>query len=312
MARRFFWLTVLILFVLVAYTGGWYWAAGRLVEEVRARTGDLPGGLSLACENPQAHGFPFRIGLFCDRIAYGDRGLSVEAGALRSAAQIYNPFKVVAEADGPARLIFAGYVPFDIGFETARASARLARPLPEIVSTEMAGVSVTADIAGSPVLLTADDLQLHMRPAGRDVDLALRFRALATGAVLTGGEMAPLTGVVDLVWLDGVAQLGRGRAGQRFTVRAVDIAGPDGARLTATGTASIGEDRLLDAELNLTVENVAAASAVLSRAFPAAAGQIATVAAGLTAMGERPSLPLTVVDGAISLGFLPIGFIPPL
>jgi hypothetical protein len=314
MARRFFWFSVLILFAVTAYTGGWYWAADRLVQEVQARTGALPGGRHVECENPQAKGFPFRIGLFCDRVAYSAAGMAIEGGALRSAAQIYNPFKLVAETDAPARLTFAGYVPFDLNWENARGSTRLAlpEPMPETVSTELTKFAMTADIAGDPALLTADRLEIHMRPAGRDIELALRFEGMATGAILTGGEMAPLSGVVDLVWKDGMARLGRDIAGSQFTVRSIDLAAAGGGRLTATGTAALGEDRLIDAELTLTAENVAGVTAVLGKAFPAIAAQITTVAAGMAAMGERPTLPLTVADGAISLGFLPLGFLPPL
>ncbi|MBX3531870.1 MAG: DUF2125 domain-containing protein [Rhizobiaceae bacterium] len=314
MARRFFWFTVLILFALTAYTGGWYWAADRLVQEVQARTGDLPGGRHLECENPQAKGFPFRIGLYCDSIAYSASGMAIEGGALRSAAQIYNPFRLVAETDAPARLTFAGYVPFDLNWENARGSTRLAlpEPMPEIVSTELTGFAMTADIDGKPALLTADRLEVHMRPAGRDIELALRFQGLATGEILTGGTMAPLTGVVDLVWKDGMARLGRGIAGSQFTVRSIDLAAAGGGRLTATGTAGVGEDRLIDADLTLTAENVAGLTAVIGRAFPAVAAQVTTVAAGLSAMGEKPSLPLRIADGAITLGFLPLGSLPPL
>ena len=312
MARRFFWFTVLILFALTAYTGGWYWAADRLVQEVRARTGDLGGGRSVACENPQVGGFPFRIGLYCDHISYAQSGrLDVQGGAFRSAAQIYDPFRVVAETDGPARLTFAGYVPLDLSWSNAQASARLAQPLPEIVSTDFHDLSVTADAADRPELASADRFQVHTRPDGRNLEVGVRFAALSAGQALTGGVLAPLDGVVDVVWEEGVSRIGRDVAGSRFQLRNIEISGPDGSRLIATGVASVGEDRLVDAELTLTVENVAAASAMLSRAFPAIASQIASVAAGLNAMGERPSLPLTIVDGAISLGFLPIGFLPP-
>lgn len=313
MARRFFWFSVLILFALTAYAGGWYWAADRLVTEVRARTGDLPGGRRIACDDPEARGFPFRIGLYCARTGYGQDGrLAVEAGALRSAAQVYNPFRVVAELDGPARLTFAGFVPFDIAWRNAQASARLARPLPELVSTDFHDLSVTADVAGDPRLLSADRFQVHMRPAGDDIEIGLRFEAFATGEVLTGGEMAPLAGVVDVVWRDGARRIGRDMAGSRFVVRNIEFAGPGGARLTAAGTAEFRQDRFLDADLTLTAENVAAVTAILTRAFPAAAAQITSVAAGLSAMGARPSLPFTIKDGTMSLGFLPIGYIPPL
>jgi hypothetical protein len=314
MARRFFWLTVLILFGVTAYTGGWYWAADRLVQEVQARTGALSGGRRVECANPQAKGFPFRIGLFCDRFAYESAQLSISGGALRSAAQVYNPFKVVAETDGPARLIVPGFVPFDLTWQDARASTRLAlpAPMPEIVSTELTGVSMTADIEGKPEVARADRVEVHMRPAGNDMELALRFDGLTGGAILTGGALPPLAGLVDLVMKDGVARLGRGIAGAEFTVRNVELSGPGGAKLSATGTASVGQDRLLDAELTMTAENAAGVTAIMAAAFPAMATQIAALAAGMSAMGAQPSLPLTISDGAISLGFLPLGTIPPL
>jgi hypothetical protein len=314
MARRFFWLSVVILFALTAYTGGWYWAADRLVQEVQARTGDLPGGRRVECLNPQAKGFPFRIGLYCDRIAYGQVGtLSVDGGALRSAAQVYNPFQVVAETDGPARLLIDGLVPLEVNWANAQASARLAMPLPELVSTDFHQVAVTAGVAGAPRLLGADRFQVHMRPAGADIEVGVRFEALKTGEMPTGGTLAPLGGMLDVVWKDGVARLGRaGAPGSAFTLRNAELVASDGARLSITGSGSIGDDRLLDADLVLTAENVPGVTAVLAQAFPEAATQIASLSAGLSAMGERPSLPVTIRDGAISLGFIPVGFVPAL
>ncbi len=312
MARRFFWLTVIILFVLTGYAGGWYWAAGRLVDEVRARTGKETAFGRVECTNPEARGFPFRIGLFCDSIGVERSGVALSAGALRSAAQIYNPFRLVAETDGPAQLDIAGLVPFDIAWDSARASARLAMPLPETVSTEFVKVSATARMSDSPQVLAAERLELHGRQNGRDLDVAMRFDGLSFGAALIGGELPPVSGIADIAYVDGVARFGRSLRGGKFTVRKLDIAGAGQARLTATGTASVRGDGLVDADLVLTATDLASVGAAMVEAFPQSASQIASVFAGLSALGAQPSLPLTIRAGAVSLGFVPIGDLPPI
>ena len=62
------------------------------------------------CVNLTARGFPFRIGLFCDRVAFEQpsAAMTLSAGAFRSAGQIYDPMRLVAELDGPAKITRRG------------------------------------------------------------------------------------------------------------------------------------------------------------------------------------------------------------
>jgi len=102
--RRFILLALAIIVVVVGYTYGWHYAADRLVSEANARVAAInANGRRANCENAEARGYPFRIGLFCRSIMYVDApsGVAVRAGAFRSAAQVYQPQRVVGELDGP-------------------------------------------------------------------------------------------------------------------------------------------------------------------------------------------------------------------
>ena len=100
-SRRFAWLAAAIVVVVAAYTGAWFYAAGmietRIGEAMQASGGDAVP----RCERPSARGYPFRIGVFCDAVAFEDaRGeISVRAGAFRSAAQVYDPFHSRAQGE---------------------------------------------------------------------------------------------------------------------------------------------------------------------------------------------------------------------
>jgi hypothetical protein len=320
-ARRFQWLLVGIVAVVLLYTAGWYYAASRLLDETRQVLADMGRqGNRTVCEAPAVHGYPFRIGLYCDA-TYVERatlGAAVSTGAFRSAAQIYDPTHVVAEADAPARVTLPGLVPLDVAWEALRASARLARPLPSLISIEGRKVSALADMpnVAGPAAFSADRLELYLRPDGKDLDVASRFEAFEPGRLLIGdGKLPPLSGAVDLTVKDGVARL-RARRGElrgiSLELRQVEIASASGAALTASGTVAVDDGGVIDARLTLGARKPAELAAVLSAAFPAEAGRINSAFAGLATLGDNPSLPLTIRQGQAFLGFIPLGTIPPL
>lgn len=320
-SRRFFWMAVGIVAAICLYTAGWHYAAGRLLERANATLAALGrDGNRAVCETPAVHGYPFRIGLYCDA-TYVERaglGAAVSTGAFRSAAQIYDPRHIVAEADAPARVTLPGMPPLDLDWQVLRASARLARPLPERVSIEARKVVATADMPGpdGPTAFAADRLELHLRQNAGDLDAAVRFEALEPGRfLLGGGAVPPLSGVADATVADGIARLRAGRGDPRglsATVRQLEVRTPSGAGLTASGTISVGQDGLVDAKLTLGAIKPQELAPVLAAAFPAQADRIRAAFAGLATLGDAPSLPLTVAKGQVYLGFIPLGALPPL
>jgi hypothetical protein len=155
-----------------------------------------------------------------------------------------------------------------------------------------------------------------MRRNGDDLDLAASFADAALDPrVAQGAKLPPLAGEADLTIIDGVdwVRFGdgslRGRSGM---VRTLALSTGQGTGLSLSGSFTVAEDGLLDADLMIRVRGPKELADQLAGAFPAHADQIRTSFMGLAAMGDNPSMPLKVTRGKARLGFLPLGDIPPL
>lgn len=313
-ARRFFWFALAIAVAGLVYTGGWYYAADRLVSEVNARVAAVNGdGRRASCENAEARGYPFRIGVFCRSVMFEDarRGLRFRAKELRTVAQVYQPHRLIAELDGPASIEVPGVNALDVSWETMRASMRYARPLPE--RTSLAGMKVEVRLAddddSSPAVATAETAEFHVRPAGKGVDVAARFSGLMFDPELVGTDtLPPLSGLVDIV-LDELGSEPRGRSG---TVRTIAVNVDAGTGATISGPVAIDADGLIDAQLEIILRNPRAIGQILADALPESRREIELGVSGLAALGETPTLPLSITKSRVRLGFISLGTIPPI
>ena len=168
---------------------------------------------------------------------------------MRTAGQIYDPMRFIAELDGPATIATPRNGMLNLDWEKLRASVRWARPLPERVSVE--GGNVAATTATGAPLATVGAFEAHMRPNGQDLDLASTFEALALDPSLLDGRKLPaLSGQSDLTIQGGVDLRGirpeelRGRSG---IIRSASLSTGADTGLTVSGPFSIGEDGLIDA-----------------------------------------------------------------
>ena len=315
--RRIVWLAAFVAVLFGGYSIGWYYLADQLVTRAKAGIADANrNGITVECENPIARGFPFRLGIYCDSVAYANAAdaLGLTAGNLRTAGQIYDPMRFVAELDGPASVATPNAGQMNIDWERLRASVRWARPLPERVSVEGGQLAATTT-AGAPLAAIAA-FETHLRPNGRDLDLASTFQGLELEPVLADGRtLPPLSGQYDLTINDGVDLRGfqpkdlRGRSG---VIRDASLnVGPSGG-VTVNGTFSIGDDGLIDANLKLTVHDPEGLSATLVKIFPEKRRDIRNVSSALTFMGNNPTLPLVIERGEAKLAFFTVGEIPPL
>lgn len=317
-SRRILWLGIFVVLAIGLYTAGWFYFAGKLVDITRDMAAKLGSrDIEAGCENPLARGFPFRMGLYCDRVFYADpkAGLAAQGEGLRTAAQVYQPFHVVGELD-VIRLQPRQGVPYRVDAKDVRFSTRLASPLPRAASVVAKAVAVEENAqAGGAQLLVADEAEGHMRTNADDLDLAGRFNGLrATPYLLEGGDLPPFSGTADLTVINGAPLLRAGMTslrGHSGTLR--DLTITDGAAsISLSGPFSITESGLLNGDFMLKVDNPEALKSTLAAAFPDQARQIETAMSGLSALGDNPQLPLTVKDGKARLGFIPLGEIPPL
>jgi hypothetical protein len=315
--RRILWLGVFIVLLFGGYSAGWFYLAGRLLTDAKAVIADINrGGVTVECANPVARGFPFRLGIYCDRVAYAnaEEAVGLTAGNLRTAGQIYDPLRFIAELDGPATVATPANGALNIDWEKLRASVRWARPLPERVSVE--GGNVAASTAAGAPLATIGAFEAHMRPNGQDLDLASSFAELALDPALVDGRtLPPLSGQSDITINGGVDLEGlaledlRGRSG---TIRNSELTLGGKSGFAVSGTFSFREDGRLDADLKLTVRDPKGLSAALIEAFPEKRRDIRNVTSALTFMGNDPTLPLMIERGEARLAFFKLGEIPPI
>src|SRR5262245_9199426 len=133
-SRRFLWLAIFIVVLFGGYSLAWYYAAGWVQDFAATQIANLNrDGRSADCANTTARGYPFRMGLFCDSVHLADPAtqLTAAAGAFRSAAQVYDPFHIVAELDGPATISTAAASALAFDWKNLRASVRLNSDFPD-------------------------------------------------------------------------------------------------------------------------------------------------------------------------------------
>lgn len=316
--RRIIWLAAIVIMTIGVYSVGWFYAARLLEEQATQSLADLNRGeRQFGCENPQGRGYPFRIGLFCDRVRFDDpqRGLSIAAGALRSAAQVYAPRHIIGELDGPLVVGLTDLPSLQAGWSLLRASIRLAEPLPERISVE-ANDLIVAPEANPRELVRMRMAAFHMRPNAGNLDVALQFAGLTIDpALLAQRLIPPLDASADISFEGGLAALSanpgslRGRAG---TIRALSLAAGEGVSISMSGPASIGEDGLVNADLSISVNNPVEIARVLGVIFPEAEQQLTSIASGLRTLGNTTAIPIRIEAGRIFLGFIPTGRIAPL
>lgn len=314
MSRRFAWFAFAIVAAIGLYTAGWFYAANRLESEVAGAIAKARArGVETDCTHAQARGYPFRIGLFCDGVAYSDRqaGIALTGMGLRSAAQIYQPKRIVGELD-TLRLDIAEGEGVRIELTDIRYSTHLASPLPELLSVSGAAIKAS-ELSGEP-LATAQRAEAHMRPRGVDLDLAGRFAGVTIEDPDAPAGLPPLDGDIDLTVLDGVARaLGHAASlrGLSTEIRNLTINGGD-AGITIAGPFAIDAAGLVDANLTLSIRNPRALITILGTALPEMRPQLAQAEALIGAMGDNPQLPLAIAKGRVRMGFFTIGRIPPL
>jgi hypothetical protein len=328
--RPFVWIAVVTLLLAAALSGAWYYLASQLDRAVRAGIETAAGeGVRIGCENQAVFGYPFRLGLRCDALDIDAPAKSFRAdgGALRTAAQIYQPNRVVAELDGPLNVTAAGMPPFEVSWALAQSSTSfwtegldhfaLVLEAPKIALHEPAG-------ARQP-LVQSEHVEVHARRRDQALDLALSDRAVKLlapelAAVPVFDVTADLTveGAAD--WLAGRRTgrtLGEALAGRSGEIRTLGIAlaGTAGS-VSVSGPFSVDDDRRISGDFAVAMANVDGIVALVSAAAPQFAGIAGSVASGIAFAGRtengKTTMQITVRNGTASLGLIPLGKLPTL
>lgn len=315
----------IVLFVGV-YTAGWFYAASLLKEKTLALLGEQQQrSMTAECVDAAYRGYPFRIGLFCSRIVVDDRanGIAATFGALRSAAQVYQPSHIVWELDSPAEARTSHGLTASSQWDRLQSS----------LTTSLTGIdrsSTVIDALRTHIVSTktnqvfdiqANQMEMHLRQNGADLDAALTLEDTEIAAQGLPSLMPRFTATANLTLANKAALMAgrdasRGLYGLQGEMRQLDLDLGSGQIVSITGPFSIDEEGRISGKLRLQVEKISAWRDQLKRAFPEASSSIDTAGnmlSALTGGGDRASLDLTLNRGRVLVGgFIPLGEIPPI
>lgn len=318
--RPLWWLVAFVVLLFAIYSAGWFYLANKVRTEADKAVATLnKSGIQAGCANLQVSGYPLSFTVTCDNLAYEDdtRNVAASAGSFNAAAQITQPLSPVADLRGPLRTSVPGMVPLWIDWDNLQANVKLSWPLPKRVSLHAEGLSGQTDPADDtdPVeLFSAGKAYGQLQPNGADVDYIGSFTDLEIDADAIGGRVLPaLDASGDATLKNGVALIGtqvKSLRGQSIEIRHLDVSSGT-ARITVSGPLSVDAEGLVDADLMIRIKDPKAVASILGGALPEQKDAIQQGFAALAILGNEPSMPLKVVKGKASLGFIPLGKIKP-
>ncbi|MCC6775757.1 MAG: DUF2125 domain-containing protein [Hyphomicrobiales bacterium] len=156
----------LVAVLAIAWTGVWFYAAGRAETELAAwRQRESQAGRRQACATQSIDGYPFRIEMRCGGASFGLNGqpsLDLRLPQVLAAVQVYDPRLLVSELTSPLEMSEPGRPPSQVvSWRLAQASLR---GLP--ADLERASVMLDAPTvrdASSEVVMAAKRAELHGR-----------------------------------------------------------------------------------------------------------------------------------------------------
>ena len=325
-SRRIKWLGIFVAVIAALYSALWFWGAAKAKEELgKALADSARSGQTADCSNLDIKGFPFRVGVFCDHITFSDPGQNISAslGALRSAAQIYNPMQGIVELDGPLELSLPGGNKIKADWSLLHASARVSTPLPKRSSIEIRDISVSLPSKSDTPVFKSANIQAHFRTEGNNIGLAASTLDMQIDPALTQGRIIPPFNVdADIEIKDGVALAISGKRnlvellrGQSGTLRTIGLNFSAGGGFKLSGPVALDQNGLLSADLAITFSEANKLGATIEKIAPELAAYIApslSLAASTAKPGEDPKIEVTIRNGKASIGIIPLGQIPAL
>jgi hypothetical protein len=309
---------------------GWFVAKGFVEAEVDAALArEARMGREIACAERTTTGFPFRFEINCRqmavRLAQPEGQAIVTAERVVALAMVWNPTHVIVEATGPATITPPGQSQRYVATWTVgQASLRGMPENPERVSVSVTGLKVDAEQGGRAMPAgTADLIEAHLRrSAGRPgYDVALAFDN-ATGLApvafptTTGRIQGTLEGLADLRPMALPDRLRQWQqAGGRLVVAPSRVQQGD-TLVLAQGAVALDGRGLPDGTIDLTVAPIEQVARLIANAMRA---DVNAVMPWLSALGapvdvegrKAVRVPYRFRAGAMSLGPIPIGRVPP-
>lgn len=322
----------LVCTVIFGWSGAWLYLRsvfkGQIETELVAMNS---GGNKFECGELAIAGFPFRFEVNCADLQTIDQtGTTASLGELRAVALVYNPRHVIFEASGPARIIeSASGGDFTADWSVAQSSVLFSDTGVRQIDVSIQDVVVSLLEGTASGELSVENSEIHLRPDPGAPDILEAFLSLETlSSNLASDFPAPINAKLHVRLPGGMDLL----EGKPFHAMQREATGPlpldlvllslssGGVRLTASGKLRLMPSGALSGEVDVQVARLENAIEMLAALFPEGSTLPATIQGAATAFGvpgldeqggQQLSLPLTLDEGAIRIGVIPLGTIPP-
>jgi len=229
---------------------------------------------------------------------------------------VYDPREIVAEFEAPVTVRDA-VADTSYAFAWAHATMRLvtAPAAERMAGFEAEDASVAID--GMGTVAAADRVGLYVRQQGAALDIAARPRGLELDPALTGGRQVPEISLdVDVRLNDWQSDWAQPVPQGTGTVNRLSVLLTDDRGIIVSGPFSLSAQGLLSGEFSVRVVDVPGVLAAAGEAFPEFAPQIEALAASAPTQEGAPedelTISLTVREGRVLAGIIPVGRIPPI
>ena len=319
--KRIIMLGSVVLLVIVAWTGAWFWGAGFITEQVRMlETADGVTEPKLTCASFGVRGYPFGFDATCSNatVTYGD--VTVSSSGLQVSAQIYNPTFVLAFAQSPVSIAdaFTGSQS-RVDFESAQGSARLTGWRIGRVSLVVEKPVWNDTVLEDRLIGRADHAEAHLLDLPDDHDAKAGLAGLGQyvqieGLNVPGFEInaakATFEGMVDKL-PDDVRTYGDPdllkrwqAAGGSFTLKGLNAVDGD-TSFDAMGALKLDDQGRLNGQLKLHSKGV------VERIGPLIPETYRGWIVGAQAEDGSYSQTLNIAAGVVFAGLIPAGMVPP-
>src|SRR5262245_64165624 len=161
---------VLVVLLAVAWTAGWFYAAGRAQDEIaRWRGRAAKPARTLDCASRSIAGYPFRLEVRCGGASFELKGtptLRLNLPSVLAAVQVYDPKLLISEFTSPLEISEPGRPPSTIvDWKLGQASVRGLPAGIERASLVLDAPTVRDAAAAGDVVFKAQRLELHGRQA---------------------------------------------------------------------------------------------------------------------------------------------------
>lgn len=323
---------VLVCIVIFGWSGAWLYLRSVLEGQIETELVAMNGGDNkIGCSELAVAGFPFRFEVKCADLQAIDRtGTTISLGELRAVALVYNPWHVIFEASGPARIVEAASGgEITAGWSVAQSSVLFSEIGARQIDVSIQDIVVSLLESTASGQLSAKNSEIHLRPDPGVPGVLETFISLETlSSNLAPDLPAPIN--VNLHFrLPGGMDLLEGKpfyALQRETTGALPLdlvwlsLSSGDIKLTASGKLRLMPSGALSGKIDVQVARLEGAVELLAALFPNESTLPATIQGAATAFGvsgideqggQQLSLPLTLDEGTIRIGIIPLGTIPP-